>query len=233
MTPRVFLKRYSDPARGIAARHHRDWLEHLDSGVRIPRAHPGSAMLQILDRLDGTQPDPTDLVDLAAALGQLHGAAYERELHAARLDRPFTVGTGLTIPDFRAGRQQVLAHFGVQADGPAAFYKDANIRNFVITPTGPAVVDFDDLTLAPFGYDLAKLVVSAAMTYGPLPADQLHDGLRAYNSAVAAAGGPERACSGDELAIYAEIHHALTRRYLNRKGYQHAWPDVRPWPSPA
>jgi hypothetical protein len=233
VTPRVFLKHYTDPARGVAARHHRDWLEHLDSGVRIPHGHPGSANLQILEQLTGDPPGPDHLITLAATLGQLHGAAYERELHAARLDEPFTVGTGLTISDFRAGRQQLLAHFGVRAHGPAAFYKDANIRNFVITPTGPAVVDFDDLTLAPFGYDLAKLVVSAAMTYGALPADQLHDGLRAYNGAVTAAGGPEGACSSDELAIYAEIHDALTRRYRHSNGYQHAWPDIRAWPSPA
>ena len=42
-----------------------------------------------------------------------------------------------------------------------------------MTATGPAIVDFDDLTLAPFGYDLAKLVVSTAMTHGPLPAEAI------------------------------------------------------------
>ena len=40
------------------------------------------------------------------------------------------------------------------------------MRNVLVTPSGPALVDFDDLTLAPFGYDLAKLVVSTAMTFG-------------------------------------------------------------------
>jgi hypothetical protein len=225
MTPRVFLKRYTDPARGVAAGHHRDWLEHLDSGVRIPSAHPGSAHLQILDRIDGTQPGPSDLVDLAATLGRMHGTAHIRELRAARLDQPFTTTTRLTIPEFRAGREHVLQRFHLRCGGPVAFYKDANIRNFLITPNGPTVVDFDDLTLAPFGYDLAKLVVSTAMTHGHLNTHRIHDGLRAYNDAVTATGGPEHSCSNDELAVYTEIHHALTARYLHHNGYQHSWTD--------
>ncbi len=65
-----------------------------------------------------------------------------------------------------SARHSALLHGA--CGGPAAFYKDANPRNFLITPAGPVTVDFDDLTLAPFGYDLAKLVVTLAMTYGAL-----------------------------------------------------------------
>jgi Ser/Thr protein kinase RdoA (MazF antagonist) len=71
------------------------------------------------------------------------------------------------------------------ADGPAAFYKDANPRNFLITPAGATMmVDFDELTLAPFGYDLAKLVVTLAMSYGALTVGQISTALSTYNAAV-------------------------------------------------
>ncbi|WP_246835242.1 phosphotransferase [Micromonospora sp. MH33] len=51
---------------------------------------------------------------------------------------------------------------------PTAFYKDPNIRNYLVDGEDIAVVDFDDLTLAAFGYDLAGLLVTASMTYGRL-----------------------------------------------------------------
>jgi hypothetical protein len=38
---------------------------------------------------------------------------------------------------------------------PVAFYKDTNPRNILITAAGQ-LITVDDLTLAPFGYDLAK-----------------------------------------------------------------------------
>ena len=66
--------------------------------------------------------------------------------------KPGTV-LGARLTGFARAQRLIVA-----ADGPAAFYKDANPRNFLITPAGhPVTIDFDDLTLAPFGYDLAKL----------------------------------------------------------------------------
>ncbi len=93
--------------------------------------------------------------------------------------------------------------------------------------TGPVTIDFDDLTLAPFGYDLAKLIVTLAMTYGPLPAARIAAALGAYNAAT-------RHCrrlipvTWEELMDWAEIHHILTSRYLGRAGYPHGWHEVRP-----
>jgi aminoglycoside/choline kinase family phosphotransferase len=61
----------------------------------------------------------------------------------------------------------VLAHVPVELAGlPAVIHKDANIRNFILTEAGVAIVDFDDLTLAPYAYDLTKLIVSTATTFG-------------------------------------------------------------------
>jgi Ser/Thr protein kinase RdoA (MazF antagonist) len=233
MSAAVFIKRYAAPARGVAARAHLRWLQQLDSGVRLPHLHPGTATHLVLEHLDGRPPHISDLPELGAVLGRLHGTAYAHELHAAHLDRPFTTGSGLTIADFPTGRREILAQIGVDPTSlPAAIYKDANRRNFVITVTGPAPVDFDDLTLAPFGYDLAKLVVSTAMTYGFLTIEQIVMALAAYTHSVEATGGPADSCSPAQLAGYAEVHHLLTVRYLHRNGYRHPWPTVRPWPTP-
>jgi hypothetical protein len=234
MSPAVFVKRYRDPARGVAAQAHLRWLQQLDSGVRLPQLHPSTATHLLLERLDGRPPEPADLPDLAIALGQLHGSAYARELHAARLDWPFDTTLGITILDFRTSRRHALSRLGLTcAHLPAAVYKDANVRNFILTTSGPALVDFDDLTLAPFGYDLAKLVVSTAMTYGLLAGAQIEQTRAAYTHSVETAGGPADSCTPAQLADYAEIHHMLTARYLHRNGYQHCWPLVRPWTAPA
>jgi hypothetical protein len=234
MSRPVFIKRYTDPARGVAAQAHLRWLQQLDSGVQLPHLYPSTATHLMLERLDGRLPEPSDLPELAGVLGRLHGISYARELHAAHLDQPFDTTTGTSICDFPAGRAHVLAHLRHQWSGaPAAFYKDANRRNFLITPSGPTLVDFDDLTLAPFGYDLAKLIVSTAMTFGVLPKQQVDTALTTYTRSVEEVGGPTAPCSTTQLAGYAEVHHLLTARYLYRNGYQHPWPTVRPWPAPA
>ncbi len=233
MTPAVFVKRYNDPARCGAAHAHLRWMQQLDSGVRLPHLYPGTASHLVLERLDGRAPQPDDLLELAAVLGRLHGAAYARETHAARLHQPFHTRDGMTIRDFYTGRRPALADAGVDPSGlPAAVYKDANHRNFIITTHDVAIVDFDDLTLAPFGYDLAKLVVSTAMTFGAPTCLLVRAALTTYTRGVEATGGPAGSCSAAQLAGYAEVHHLLTSRYLHRNGYTHPWPTVRPWPVP-
>jgi hypothetical protein len=57
--------------------------------------------------------------------------------------------------------------------------------NILITSIGrPVTVDIDDLTLAPFGYDLVKLVVTLAMTHGRLPGNALGRALGAAPTAT-------------------------------------------------
>ncbi|HEU5472719.1 MAG TPA: phosphotransferase [Actinophytocola sp.] len=166
---------------------------------------------------------------LAATLGRLHAAAYRRHLHAARLDEPFPTQDGLIISDFISPRRTALEKIPLPVNGlPAALYKDANIRNFLLTADGAAIVDFDDLTLAPFGYDLAKLLVSTAMTHGRIDRHQADSALAAYNSHTAQEG-PQTTCSVEQLRVYAEFHHLLTGPYLGRNGYRYPWPEVRPW----
>lgn len=101
---------------------------------------------------------------------------------------------------------------------PAAFYKDANPRNFLIADARVAVIDFDSISLAPFGYDLAKLVVSTAMTAGPLPEDTIRRAVDAYNCEPQSRGFP--GCSWREFAAWCEFHHILTTPYLGTNGYK-------------
>jgi hypothetical protein len=74
---------------------------------------------------------------------------------------------------------------------------------------------------------LAKLVVSAAMTYGRFPATLVEETLATYNATTSAANPGE--CTPGALRQYTAIHDHLTARYLHRNGYRYAWPEVQPW----
>jgi hypothetical protein len=232
MTGVVFVKRYPSTERAFAARAHWDWLAGLKSGVRLPALRSATPQQLVFEHLGSQHPSPDDLTILADTLGRLHAAAYTQQLHAARLDQPFPTQHGLIISDFITPRRATLPTMPLPLTVlPTALYKDANIRNFLLTGDGVAIIDFDDLTLAPFGYDLAKLIVSTAMTHGRLDPHTIELALQTYNAHTAKAG-PHTTCSMQHLRIYAEYHHLLTARYLHQNGYHHPWPEVRPWPEP-
>ena len=246
---RPFVKHYASSAARQTAEANYRWLAGLESPPRLPELTAASGPVLCFERIDGRCARPEDLVMLAAHLGDVHGSAYVTELHQARLNQQYHATCGHVLPPFplrrvdavarelRAGNvpgnvlmsvaraQRLLA----EADGPSAFYKDANARNFLITPDGLAItVDFDDLTLAPFGYDLAKLVVTLAMTHGTLPGEQVAAALIAYNTAAARHCGTLPGVTWAELKNWAEIHHILTSRYAADGRYPRRWHEVRP-----
>ncbi len=227
MSATTFVKEYASPTLAESARAHHDWLNRLDAPVRLPQLHEVTGTRMTLEHLEGRQPNPEDLPVVAAALGRLHTAAWTRHLHSERLDRPFEATPVLTLIDFVTPRTTTLPPDFDMAELPCALYKDSNIRNFILTDHQVAIVDFDDLTLAPFGYDLAKLVVSAAMTHGPLNCTLVQDTLDCYN--MQTIGIARAHCDASRLQLYTDIHHRLTSRYLGRHGYTHRWSDVRPW----
>ena len=221
-----FTKRYADPARAAEAAAHHRWLSELKA-VAVPALLEETESDLIFENIDGRHAEPGDLVAVAATMGTLHAAAWSTHLHQAELHKPFRCGD-LTIADFLSPRRRVLARFPEAAAlRPAALYKDSNVRNFLITERGVTVIDFDDLTLAPFGYDLAKLIVSSAMTYGRPDPASVADALEAYNARIPASA----ACPHKLLRVYTDIHHELTAPYLNRHGYRYRWPEVSPWPA--
>jgi|CZLB01.1.fsa_nt_gi hypothetical protein len=249
--PTAHLKHYRDRAARHRAERNYRWLASLGGPLRLPRLLATRGQQLYFEQISGRHACPGDLVPLASHLGAVHAATHAAELHRAQLALPFRTASGHQIPGFLDRRlatiSRELASGSVPSpafsarqatcllrgacDGPAAFYKDANPRNFLITPAGPVTVDFDDLTLAPFGYDLAKLVVTLAMTHGALPAGQITDAMEAYNAAATAAdrhGPGPRALTWATLMNWAEIHHILTGRYLGRAGYRQSWHNLRP-----
>ncbi|MCX5317805.1 hypothetical protein [Streptomyces sp. NBC_00154] len=116
------------------------------------------------------------------------------------------------------------------AEGPTAFYKDSNPRNFIITEAGDVyTVDTDDLTLAPMGYDPAKLIATLVLTYGPLPAPAIDSALRAYNEAAERHDPQLGTTDRERLDDFLALHAVLTAPYAGRNGYRHSWPS-RPSP---
>ena len=225
----VFVKRYPDELSCAAARANHTWLESLNSSVRIPRLLAAHSRCLVFEHMEGTLPAVVDLPRIAAALGRLHSAAMPA-LAKARLDEEFHTAGGHVIADFLSVRQMIAAMPEAATDAATAgvsIYKDANLRNFLIADANVAIVDFDDLTLAPYGYDLAKLLTSMAMTFGQLDQGAAIDTLDRYNGALGVTK-----CKFDNLAIWAEINWMLTADYLGRNGYRHPWPTVRPWPAP-
>lgn len=245
---RSYTKVYPDPESRRAAQAHYRWLTALGTSLRAPELVEVNELELVFGHVKGRHARPGDLMMLAAHLGDVHGTAYARELHQARLGRPYQPTGGPQLASFPRGRAAAAARElraarvpGAEltagqvrrlltlTGGPAAFYKDANPRNFLITGSGlPVTVDFDDLTLAPFGYDLAKLVVTLAMAYGALPPGSARDALAAYNTAAAARCPTLPDVSWDELMNWAEIHHILTSRYTADGRYPYRWDTVRP-----
>ncbi len=245
---RRFIKPYSQPAACHTAAANYHWLASLGSILRLPRLLASGPCQLAFEYVHGRPAAPGDLVSLAAHLGDLHGIAHVKALHRARLDTLYVTETGHPIPDFltprlRVLRQRLTDHVVPEPQldlqpairlleqataGPAAIYKDANPRNFLLTSHGPVMVDVDDLTLAPLGYDLAKLVVTLAMTHGPIPRDDIHRALGAYNRVVRRHDHGLGLVTWTWLLAWAEIHHILTSPYLGRHGYRYGWHTLRP-----
>ena len=243
-----FVKRYaSTPARNRAEANYR-WLTRLQGPAHLPELRYSGERELCFQHVEGRHALPADLTMLAAHLGDVHGSVHQAELCKAELPRPYRAAGGQVLPSFPAGRlaavERELAAGHVpnprlttsqacrlitSADGPAAFYKDANPRNFLITPDGtPVIIDFDDLTLAPFGYDLAKFIVTLAMTHGPIHGAAITEALNAYNSAVAGHCPTLHPVTWNELTSWAEIHHILTARYAGDGRYPFPWDQARP-----
>jgi Ser/Thr protein kinase RdoA (MazF antagonist) len=243
-----FVKRYdSAPARNRAEANYR-WLTRLQGPAHLPELRYSGERELCFQHVEGRHALPADLTMLAAHLGDVHGSVHQAELRKAELPMPYRAAGGQVLPSFPAGRLAAVERelsaghvpgarltvsqarrLIISADGPTAFYKDANPRNFLITPDGtPVTIDFDDLTLAPFGYDLAKLIVTLAMTHGPIPAAAITEALSAYNLAANSHCPALPHVTWNELMGWAEIHHILTARYAGNGRYPFPWDQARP-----
>lgn len=247
MTPRRFTKPYPSPEAAGSARAHYRWLASLSADLVLPEliesAETTGSTLEFA-HVEGRTAEPGDLPAVAATLGILHAAARRAGLDRAQVNSRLRLSTGLHLEPFAGPRRRRLHELRSQSPDcpldhaaidawldhaallPAALYKDANPRNFITSDTEVVVVDFDSLTLAPVGYDLAKLLVTTSMTYGILSSTVIEAALDAYAREL------DVPVARAELAVWAEFHDLLTSPYLGRHGYRHPWSRVRPWPSP-
>jgi Ser/Thr protein kinase RdoA (MazF antagonist) len=240
MTPAQYVKHYATAELCQTAVRNYMWLVQHVAPVRLPALQAIGPTSLAFEFVQGRHAQPSDLPRLAAHLGDAHGASWVDDLHRARLGTAHMPSTGLEVPDYPSSRRMALAarhaagFLPTTADldaslallaqtisGPAAFYKDTNPRNLLITADAVVMIDVDDLTLAPFGYDLAKLIVTLTMTYGPLPANAVRDALDRYNRAAADHDEELGRTDMDHLTRCMRLHGVLTAPYLGRCGYQY------------
>ena len=236
----TFTKHYADADRCTDAAAHHRWFRAL--GAPVPALVDIQPHALVFAHVTGSHCGVSDIPTVAALLGRLHAQAYISELHAAELDRPFRTRDGTRLDAFVQSRIDALerrrssgtlrrqeqefaaAVVARAAAQPVAVYKDTNIRNMLVSAgSEPVLIDFDDLTLAPFGYDLAKLLISAAMTYGPLPPKVHRRALATYQRAGQEHGGPATPCPWELFTDWLTLHAALTSTYVGRNGYRHRW----------
>jgi hypothetical protein len=242
-----FVKAYPTATARAAAEHHYRWLTTHARPLRLPALLAVGDVSLEFAHIQGRHATPRDLVRIAAYLGDAHGAAWTSTLHTVRMDGPHPIGRDCTISDFISPRVAAL-HSRHQAgylpahdldatqdiltaamSEPVSFYKDTNPRNILITAADQHLtIDFDDLTLAPFGYDLAKLIVTLAMTHGRLPDQLIESALDAYNTTAAQHEADLGNVDLQRMSHYATLHHILTAPYLGCGGYRHPWPTVQP-----
>lgn len=242
-----FVKAYPTVQARTAAEHHYRWLTTHARPLQLPALLAAGDTSLEFAHVQGRHATPNDLVRIAAHLGDAHGAAWTNTLHTARMDQPHPIGRDGAISDFISPRLAALhrrhqagylpAHdldatqgiLTTAAPEFVTFYKDTNPRNILITAASQLItVDVDDLTLAPFGYDLAKLIVTLAMTHGQLPDEIIESALDAYNTTAARHDVNLGHVDLQHLSQYTTLHHILTAPYLGRGGYRHPWSTVKP-----
>ncbi|MFI0743281.1 phosphotransferase [Streptomyces sp. NPDC021100] len=249
MTTRRFVKHYETAGRATSAVRHHVWLAEHARPMRLPALVAIRPTSLAYEWIDGRSAQPEDLLILAKLLGDAHGAAWSTDLRSAALHAPYRLRDGTSFDGYLAPRQDALRRRLRQgylpdrdalhamltllektAEGPAAFYKDSNLRNFIVTEADDVcTVDTDDLTLAPMGYDLAKLIATLILTYGPLASPALDSALCAYNEAAERHDPRLGTTDRRRLDDFLALHAVLTAPYTGRNGYRFSEPP-RPRP---
>ncbi|MGW6558510.1 phosphotransferase [Streptomyces hydrogenans] len=239
-----FTKHYETTERTAAALRHYRWIARHAKPLRQPALIVLGPLSLTFEWIEGRPVRPEDLSLLAEHLGHAHGAAWHSDLRSAALSTPHRFEDGTTFADYLGPRKAVLRRRHEQgylpnesslhamldlleetAQGPFAFYKDSNLRNFIITKTGDIVtVDTDDLSLAPMGYDLAKLIATLHLTYGVLSEQAVDAALCAYNAAAGRHSSRLGATDRGHLDAFLTLHEVLTAPYAGRNGYHYSRP---------
>ncbi|WP_327748118.1 phosphotransferase [Streptomyces europaeiscabiei] len=243
-----FTKTYATQEATAAADRHRTWLAAHAQPLRQPALTVIGPKSLTFEWIEGRHAEPGDLPRLAGLLGDAHGTAWTSDLRSVSLNGPHTFRDGTQFGGYLAVREVALRRRLEQghlpdrialhamltllektAEGPAAFYKDSNPRNFLFTEDGTLfTLDTDDLTLAPFGYDLAKLITTLVMTYGPLGPPAIDEALSTYNEAAGRHDSRLGTTDRERLDDFLALHCVLTAPYAGRNGYRFGRPVPRP-----
>lgn len=243
-----FIKNYATPEQAAAAARHHAWLAAHAQPLRQPTLTVIGPNSLAFERIEGRHAERGDLLRLAGQLGDAHGTAWVSDLRPVSLDEPHTFPDGVLFGDYLAVREVALRRRREQghlpdrialhamltllektAEGPTAFYKDSNPRNFLFTEDATLfTLDTDDLTLAPFGYDLAKLIATLIMTYGPISPLVIEEALSTYNKAAGRHDSRLGTTGRERLNDFLALHCVLTAPYAGRNGYRFGPPVSRP-----
>ncbi|MER5970328.1 phosphotransferase [Streptomyces sp. NPDC002055] len=244
MTVPPFTKHYATPERAAGAVRHYRWINEHAKPLRQPTLYTVGPDSLAFERIEGRSVRPEDLPRMAELLGHAHGVAWASDLQSASLGIPHRFQDGTTFDDYlgvrevalrrrheqgylpnKAALHAMLGLLEATAQGPWAFYKDCNPRNFIITNTQDIVaVDTDDLSLAPMGYDLAKLIATLHLTYGPLTDQAVNAALLAYNAAARRHDARLGTTDRGQLDSFLGLHAVLTAPYVGRNGYRYSLP---------
>jgi hypothetical protein len=242
MTLPPFTKHYESPEHAAGAVRHYRWIKEHAQPLRQPTLLEIGPDTLAFERIEGRSVRPEDLPRVADRLGRAHGVAWHSDLHSAALGTPHHFDDGTPFEDYLGPREITLRRRYEQgylpnkaalhtmlglleqtAQEPLAFYKDSNLRNFIITAAGDIVtVDTDDLSLAPMGYDLAKLIATLHLTYGPLADQAVDAALVAYNAAAGCHDAQLGSTERWHIDAFVALHAVLTAPYIGRNGYR--WP---------
>jgi aminoglycoside phosphotransferase (APT) family kinase protein len=233
----IYVKRY-DSLRALreAARNYSVFArlspEHIPRLIKVDHAQCAMVMEYIHG---GPVRSPRNLLDATILLGQLHSrwlrcpyTIWEKASFAAPRRNKVQSALWQESPD----RTNPLLDMDLDELWLAAerssccLYKDFNTTNVIINATSLTLIDFDVLTIAPIGYDLAKLMLSFAISgYGFGPG-LLETARRRYIAEL-----PQwcrATVTPNSLLIWIEVHWLLTSPYVGKNGYTCRWPDLRP-----
>ncbi len=231
MTP-VFVKHYTTAENASRALQAYRWFASMNV-LTVPQLLEWSPTSMTYEFVVGRHASIEDLNALARQLGQLSAHVRSAELSGRQNLEAAVIGRSLRLEDFAVSKDAWIAKHGAELSNSeqasfqrvlsvtrqADLYKDANLRNFLITASGLTVtLDYDSLTVAPTGYDLAKLIVSLYMAGYDVGKDEMTSALDAFNADGSAGVLPA------DLSDYLAVNGALTRRYVGANGYVRSWP---------
>ncbi|MQB08167.1 hypothetical protein DXT91_29470 [Agrobacterium tumefaciens] len=115
---------------------------------------------------------------------------------------------------------RVLKHFSGTSSN---LYKDSNVTNFINYNGGAFIIDFDTITLAPFGYDFAKLLLTDAVKSHSLEQQRVAGALMQYRWTPACG-----ALSANLMLMFMDIHWIMAQPFRRKNSYQVDWAVLRP-----